>query len=213
MFRTLAVRGDAPINQGPARLSNVSDSSLMRTPNNDQRLFAAHRMTNMAKKKKLTHIDSNGRAQMVDVSGKPLSKRRAVAHGTIRLQPETLDLIARDQIGKGNVFVTARIAGIQAAKQTAQLIPLCHTLPLGEVNIHIGVSKNGAQVTCSAHTIAQTGVEMESLVGVTVALLTIYDMCKAVDKSMIISDVKLLEKTKVVVRTVNDGRRGKPRPS
>jgi cyclic pyranopterin monophosphate synthase len=146
--------------------------------------------------KRLTHIGSDGRAQMVDVSAKPLSKRRAVASGRIRLQRETLDLIARDQIAKGNVFATARIAGIQAAKQTAQLIPLCHTLPLGQVNIEIIASKDGAEVKCIAQTIAQTGVEMEALVGVTVALLTIYDMCKAVDKEMIISNVQLLEKTK-----------------
>src|SRR6187399_2749181 len=146
--------------------------------------------------KRLSHISPDGRAQMVDVSAKPLSKRRAVACGSIRLQRETLDLIAGDQIAKGNVFATARIAGIQAAKQTAQLIPLCHTLPLGQVNIDIVASKNGAEVKCSAQTIAQTGVEMEALVGVTVALLTIYDMCKAVDKHMMICGVELLEKSK-----------------
>jgi len=146
--------------------------------------------------KKLTHIGADGRAQMVDVSAKPLSKRRAIARGKIRLQPETLDLIARDQIAKGNVFATARIAGIQAAKQTAQLIPLCHMLPLGQVTIDIVTSKNGAIVKCTAKTVAQTGVEMEALVGVTVALLTIYDMCKAVDKQMSITEVHLVEKTK-----------------
>jgi len=146
--------------------------------------------------KRLTHITPDGRAQMVDVSAKPLSRRRAVARGEIRLQRETVDLIARDQIAKGNVFATARIAGIQAAKQTAQLIPLCHTLPLGQVNIDIVASKDGAEVKCSAQTIAQTGVEMEALVGVTVALLTIYDMCKAVDKHMMICGVELLEKSK-----------------
>src|SRR6266480_5621554 len=135
--------------------------------------------------KRLSHIGSDGRAQMVDVSAKPLSKRRAVARGTIRLQRETLDLIARDQIAKGNVFATARIAGIQAAKQTAQLIPLCHTLPLSEVKIDIVRSVGGAEVTCVARTVAQTGVEMEALVGVSVALLTIYDMCKAGDHSMV----------------------------
>jgi len=137
---------------------------------------------------------------MVDVSAKPLSKRRAVARGRIRLQRETLDLIARDQVAKGNVFATARIAGIQAAKQTAQLIPLCHTLPLGEINIDIAASKDGAEVKCTAQTIAQTGVEMEALMGVTVALLTIYDMCKAVDKQMAITEVRLLEKAKQTVR-------------
>ena len=152
--------------------------------------------------RRLTHIDSDGRAQMVDVSAKPLSKRIAVARGNIRLQRETLDLIARDQIAKGNVFATARIAGIQAAKQTAQLIPLCHTLPLSQVNIDIVASKDGAEVKCAARTIAQTGVEMEALVGVTVALLTIYDMCKAVDKEMQISDVRLLEKIKAALDSI-----------
>src|ERR1044071_5475007 len=103
--------------------------------------------------KRLTHISSDGRAQMVDVSAKPISKRTAVARGKIRLQRETLDLIAKDQIAKGNVFATARIAGIQAAKQTPQLIPLCHTLPLGEVKIEIVTSNEGAEVKCTARTI------------------------------------------------------------
>ena len=156
--------------------------------------------------KRLTHIGSDGRAQMVDVSAKPLSQRRAIARGKIRLQQETLNLIARNQIAKGNVFVTARIAGIQAAKQTAHLIPLCHTLSLGQVTVDIVASKDGAEVKCTAQTVAQTGVEMEALVGVTVALLTIYDMCKAVDKDMIISDVQLFEKTKSAVATVGDRR-------
>jgi cyclic pyranopterin phosphate synthase len=163
-------------------------------------------MTSRPEMKKLSHIGSDGRAQMVDVSEKPLSKRMAVARGKIRLGRQTLDLIARDQIAKGNVFATARVAGIQAAKQTAHLIPLCHTLPLGQVNIEIVVSKDGAEAKCTARTIAQTGVEMEALIGVTVALLTIYDMCKAVDKDMIISDVQLLEKTKATVAAVYDRR-------
>ena len=146
--------------------------------------------------KRLTHIGTHGRAQMVDVSAKPMSKRKAVASGKIQLQRDTIELITNDQIAKGNVLATARIAGIQAAKQTAQLIPLCHTLPLGEVKVDIVTSNDGAEVKCTAQTIAQTGVEMEALVGTTVALLTIYDMCKAVDKEMQISDVRLLEKTK-----------------
>lgn len=150
--------------------------------------------------KRLTHIGSDGRAQMVDVSAKPVSKRTAVAVGRIWLQRQTLDLIARDQMAKGNVFATARIAGIQAAKQTAQLIPLCHTLPLGQVKIDIVASKRGAEVKCTAQTVAQTGVEMEALVGATVALLTIYDMCKAVDKEMTITEVQLVEKMKRPVR-------------
>lgn len=159
----------------------------------------------MAKMKRLTHIGTDGRAQMVDVSAKPMSKRRAVAAGKIRLQRETLDLIASNQIAKGNVFATARIAGIQGAKQTAQLVPLCHPLPLGDVKIDVVTSNNGAEVRCTAQTIAQTGVEMEALVGVTVALLTIYDMCKAVDKEMQISDVRLLSKTKQTVHSAESG--------
>jgi cyclic pyranopterin monophosphate synthase len=153
-------------------------------------------MTTQDKMKRLTHISCDGRAQMVDVSAKPMSKRRAVATGKIRLQRETLDLIAKDQIAKGNVFATARLAGIQAAKQTAHLIPLCHTIPLSEVNIDVVTSEPGAEVKCTAQTIAQTGVEMEALVGTSIALLTIYDMCKAVDKEMQIYDVRLVEKTK-----------------
>src|SRR5438034_1404166 len=160
---------------------------------------------------RLSHISDDGRAQMVDVSAKPVSKRRAVATGKIRLQRETLDLIRKDQIAKGNVFATARIAGIQAAKQTAQLIPLCHTLPLGEVKIDIVTSNEGAEVKCAAQTIAQTGVEMEALVGVAVALLTIYDMCKAVDKELQIYDVRLISKTKHPVAAAYDRRSEKSR--
>jgi cyclic pyranopterin phosphate synthase len=153
-------------------------------------------MTSLVKMKRLSHVGADGRAKMVDVSAKPMSNRKAVAAGKIQLKRETIELISKDQIAKGNVFATARIAGIQAAKETAHLIPLCHTLPLGDVKIDIATSNEGAQVTCAAQTVAQTGVEMEALVGTTVALLTIYDMCKAVDKEMQISDVRLLSKTK-----------------
>jgi len=146
--------------------------------------------------RRLTHIGADGRAQMVDVSAKLLSARTAIARGKIKLQHKTLDLISKDQIAKGNVFATARIAGIQAAKRTAHLIPLCHTLPLSEVKIDIVTSQSGAEVTCTARTVAQPGVEMEALTGVTIALLTIYDMCKAVDKRMQLSDIRLIEKTK-----------------
>ena len=144
--------------------------------------------------RRLTHISPKGRAQMVDVSDKPLSARVAIAKGKIKLRRKTLELISDDEIAKGDVFATARIAGIQAAKQTAQLIPLCHTLPLSEVKIDIITSGGGAEVTCVARTVAQTGVEMEALVGVTIAMLTIYDMCKAVDRGMTITGVRLLEK-------------------
>src|SRR6202166_569806 len=146
--------------------------------------------------KRLTHVAGDGRAQMVDVSAKPLSARTAIATGKIRLQPETVDLISENRIAKGDVFATARIAGIQAAKLTPQLIPLCHTLPLSDVKVDIVTSNEGAEVKCTARTVAQTGVEMEALTGVSVALLTIYDMCKAVDKEMRILDIRLMEKTK-----------------
>jgi cyclic pyranopterin phosphate synthase len=150
---------------------------------------------------------------MVDVSAKPMSNRKAVARGKIQLKRSTLELIAKDQIAKGNVFATARIAGIQAAKQTAQLIPLCHPLPLGDIKIDIVTSSEGAEVKCSAQTVAQTGVEMEALVGVTIALLTIYDMCKAIDKEMQISDVRLVEKNKRPVAAVYDRRSEESRRS
>jgi cyclic pyranopterin phosphate synthase len=146
--------------------------------------------------KRLSHIGADGRAQMVDVSAKPMSARTAVAKGKIKLQGKTLELISNDRIAKGNVFATARLAGIQAAKQTANLIPLCHTLPLSDVKIDIVGARDGAEVTCTARTVAQTGVEMEALTGVSIALLTIYDMCKAVDKKMQIADVRLIKKTK-----------------
>jgi cyclic pyranopterin phosphate synthase len=146
--------------------------------------------------KRMTHIASDGSAKMVDVSGKPLSHREAVASGRIELQPATLKLIASDRIAKGNVFATARVAGIQAAKQTAQLIPLCHPLGLNHVALDLRSSATAVEATCTARTTAQTGVEMEALTGVAVALLTIYDMCKAVDKTMRIGDVRLVRKTK-----------------
>jgi cyclic pyranopterin monophosphate synthase len=146
---------------------------------------------------RLSHIGSDGRAEMVDVSAKPISARTAIAKGKIKLQRKTLDLISKDRIAKGNVFATARFAGIQAAKQTAHLIPLCHTLPLSDVKIDIVAARDGAEVACTARTVAQTGIEMEALTGVAVALLTIYDMCKAVDKKMQIADVRLVKKTKI----------------
>ncbi len=148
----------------------------------------------------LTHIGSDGSAKMVDVSAKPVSHREAVAAGHIALQAATIELIASDRIAKGNVFATARLAGIQAAKQTAQLIPLCHTLGLSHVEVDLTSDENGVAATCTARTTAQTGVEMEALTGVSIALLTIYDMCKAVDKQMRIGDVYLVRKTKSEIR-------------
>jgi cyclic pyranopterin phosphate synthase len=156
--------------------------------------------------KRLTHIAADGRAQMVDVSAKPLSVRTAVAEGRIVLAKGTIALIRQNEIAKGDVIATARLAGIQAAKRTAHLIPLCHTIPLSEVKIEIELSKSGATVSCTARTVAQTGVEMEALTGVSVALLTIYDMCKAVDKKMVIGEVRLAEKTKQPGAAVYDRR-------
>ena len=133
---------------------------------------------------------------MVDVSAKPVVAREAVAAGRILLQPETIELISANKIAKGNVFASARIAGVQAAKQTSQLIPLCHGLNLSHVDIDIAAVGDAVEVKCTARTAAQTGVEMEALTGVSLALLTIYDMCKAVDKQMQITDVRLVSKTK-----------------
>src|SRR3712207_4087803 len=145
---------------------------------------------------RLSHVGEDGSARMVDVSAKPISARTATASGRIRLQRETLALIAENKIAKGNVFATARIAGIQAAKQASQLIPLCHGLNLSHADVELSLGDAAVEVTCTARTAAQTGVEMEALTGVSVALLTIYDMCKAVDKEMQIMDVRLLSKKK-----------------
>lgn len=149
--------------------------------------------------KKLSHIDAKGEARMVDVSSKPVQLREAVATGEIRLAKETLHLIESDQIAKGNVLATARIAGIQAAKRTGELIPMCHPLPIThcEVTFDTPSSRDRIVITGSAKIAAQTGVEMEALTAVSVAALTIYDMCKAVDKRMRIGNVHLVSKTKV----------------
>ena len=135
---------------------------------------------------------------MVDVSAKPVVLREAIAQGEIRLQRATIALIQSNKIAKGNVLATARVAGIQAAKKTGELIPLCHPLPIThcEVNFDIPKSHDRIVITASAKIAAQTGVEMEALTAVTVAALTIYDMCKAVDKKMAIERVKLVSKTK-----------------
>ncbi len=144
----------------------------------------------------LSHIAEDGTARMVDVSSKPVVAREAVAAGRITLKSETLELISNNRIAKGNVFATARIAGIQAAKKTPELIPLCHGLNLSHVDLEISAVDDAVEVKCTSRTAAQTGVEMEALTGVSVALLTIYDMCKAVDKEMQITDVRLLSKMK-----------------
>ena len=148
--------------------------------------------------KKLTHIDARGEASMVDVSNKPIVERTAIARGEIRLQPSTLRLIRRQRVAKGNVLASARLAGIMAAKKTGELIPLCHPLSLTHcaVDFEIPSSDDRIVIIASARITAQTGIEMEALTAVSVAALTIYDMCKAVDKAMRITDVKLVSKTK-----------------
>ncbi len=148
--------------------------------------------------KKLSHLDASGEASMVDVSAKPVMLREAVARGEIRLQRATLKLINSRTIAKGNVLATARLAGILAAKRTGELIPLCHPLPIThcEVNFETPKSSDRIVIVASAKIAAQTGVEMEALTAVSVAALTIYDMCKAVDKKMEILGIKLVSKTK-----------------
>lgn len=143
-----------------------------------------------------SHIDNNGKANMVDVGGKPNQLRQAKATGFIRLNPETVKLIKENQMKKGDVLTVSEIAGIQAAKQTPSLIPLCHTLMLTKVDVKAVLAENGVKVDSLVKCVGQTGVEMEALTAVSVALLTVYDMCKAVDKSMEISEIKLIEKTK-----------------
>ena len=146
----------------------------------------------------LTHIDDEGEARMVDVSAKPEQEREAVARGEIRLAKATLDTIESGQAAKGNVLAAARLAGIMAAKKTADLIPLCHPLSIthAEVGFEIPESRDRVVITATARISARTGVEMEALTAVSVAALTIYDMCKAIDKEMQITGIKVTSKTK-----------------
>jgi cyclic pyranopterin phosphate synthase len=146
--------------------------------------------------KEFSHVDKRGAARMVDVSAKPVLFREAVALGAIFLKPETLALIAANQIAKGDVLNTARLAGIQAAKRTSELIPLCHPLNLTHVDVDLRPAKDRIEIVATAKIAAQTGVEMEALTAVAVAALTIYDMCKAVDKEMVIGEIKLVSKKK-----------------
>ena len=147
----------------------------------------------------LTHVDATGQAAMVDISAKPPLAREAVAEGRIVLQAETLRLIRENGMKKGDVLAVARIAGIQAAKQTQMLIPLCHQIPLTKVAVDFAFEETGLHITTVAKTIAATGVEMEALTAASMAALTIYDMCKAVDKEMCITDIRLVSKTKTAV--------------
>ena len=149
--------------------------------------------------KRLSHIDKHGKARMVDVSTKPVMVREAVARGSIFLKRATLALIAKNQIAKGDVLNTARIAGIQAAKRTADLIPLCHPLNLTHIDMDLQPKPGRIEITATARITAQTGIEMETLTAVAVTALTIYDMCKAVDKEMVIGEIKLVSKKKSAV--------------
>ena len=147
--------------------------------------------------KKLTHINQKGDAQLVDITDKTITHRKAIAEGSIKLNKETIKLIQGNLIKKGDVLNTARIAGIQAAKKTWEVIPLCHTIALSKIDINFNIDKKNYIITCqsSCECFAQTGLEMEALSAVSIALLTIYDMCKAVDRTMVISNIHLVEKS------------------
>jgi len=145
---------------------------------------------------KFSHLDAKGRARMVDVGNKPEQQRIAVAEGFVRCRKLTLAALRDQTLPKGDVFTVAKIAAIQAAKRTDSLIPLCHSLPLDAVEVTFSYDKDRVHILAEARTTARTGVEMEALTAVSVAALTIYDMCKAVDKTMVIEEVRLLSKTK-----------------
>lgn len=145
---------------------------------------------------KLTHLDESGRAKMVDVGDKPMSHRVAVARGMVYMKPETLQLVRDGALKKGDVITTARLAGIMGAKRTSELIPLCHPIPLNHISLEMEIDEDNNRVilTASAKTHGKTGVEMEALTAVSVAALTVYDMAKAVDREMRITDIHLVEK-------------------
>jgi len=143
----------------------------------------------------LSHVDTTGSVRMVDVGAKPLSRRRAVARATVRMAPETARRLR--ELPKGDALATAQLAGIMAAKRTSELIPLCHPLSLSAIDVELDVRDAAVEITASAETIAQTGVEMEALVAASVAALTVYDMAKAIDKEMVVAEVSLVEKLKV----------------
>jgi len=147
-------------------------------------------------KTKFSHTDDKGKANMVDVGDKPVQRRTAVASGSISLSAETIHLIRENQMKKGDVLTIAEIAGIQAAKETSRLIPLCHPLQITKVEVKASLTETGVDVRSMVRCLGQTGIEMEALTAVSVTLLTVYDMCKAVDKKMVIGNISLLEKAK-----------------
>lgn len=144
----------------------------------------------------MSHVDEHGKANMVDVGGKPVQIRTATASGHITLDPATISLIRENKMKKGDVLTIAEVAGIQGGKRTSDLIPLCHPLPITKLEVSATPDQTGVRVESLARCTGQTGIEMEALMAVSVALLTIYDMCKAVDKSMVIGEVKLIGKLK-----------------
>ena len=154
-------------------------------------------MTDRKEVSPLTHIDADGSARMVDVSSKSETQRTAVAQGTIRMNPVAFEAIRSHQVAKGDVLSVARVAGIMAAKRTSELVPLCHPLMLNSVNVDFEEAPElpGFRATAQARTVGRTGVEMEAIVAVSVALVTVYDMAKSVDRSMVIGDISLVEKT------------------
>lgn len=145
---------------------------------------------------KLSHVTQDGKAEMVDVSTKTIVKREAVASGKIYLQQGTVDLIKKNRIQKGDVLSTARIAAVQGAKRTSELIPLCHNITLDHIQVMMDIKNDGVEIKSRVVCIGRTGAEMEALTAISIAALTIYDMCKAVDKTMKISDISLKEKSK-----------------
>jgi cyclic pyranopterin phosphate synthase len=147
-------------------------------------------------KKRLSHIDKHGDARMVDVGDKKIQRRTAEASGIIRMAEPTMEAIREDQVKKGNVLAVARVAGIQAAKANSSLIPMCHPLPLDSIQVDFKFQDDGILASCRVSCQARTGVEMEALTGVSVALLTVYDMCKAIDKGMILDNIRLINKQK-----------------
>ena len=154
-------------------------------------------MTQPKEQPTLTHLDDQGRAKMVDVGWKPVTDREAVARGSVQMQPATLRLIIEGQVKKGDVFTIAQLAGIMGAKRTPELIPLCHPLPLNKIDVELEADEanNRVNITATASTSGKTGVEMEALTAVSVAALSVYDMCKAVDRGMQISAVRLVRKS------------------
>jgi len=147
--------------------------------------------------KELTHIDASGQAQMVDVTGKPDTQREAVAKGRVRMKPATFDLIKEGGVAKGDVLAAARLAGIMAAKQTPQLIPLCHPIFIGDVRVEFNMDEKNStvEITSVVKSTGKTGVEMEALTAVAIAALTIYDMCKAVERGIQIENIRLIKKS------------------